>query len=157
MRSLIALALCLALTSCASSGRQITQQQFDQVQAGKTTTADLVSLFGDPNSRVYNSDGTQTLIWTYVYVGFAGVGTKVQSASINIGPDGTVQGYTRSGNTPIAAPASFAKAPVAASSSPASTQPLDKQAWQALQLKKLQDSNASYEEYQVRYKKIMGE
>jgi len=34
---------------------------------------------------------------------------------------------------------------------------LDKKAWQDQQLKKLQESDVSYEEYQVRYKRIMGE
>lgn len=158
MRCLTAFALCLALSGCASSGHKITQQQFDQVQAGKTTTADLIGLFGEPNSRVYNSDGTQTLIWSYVYVGFAGIGTQIQTASMNIGSDGTVQGYTRSGNAPVPSSAGFAK-PVATAplSTPASGPALDKKAWQDQQLKKLQESDVSYEEYQVRYKKIMGE
>lgn len=34
---------------------------------------------------------------------------------------------------------------------------LDKKAWQDQQIKKLQESDVSYEDYQVRYKKIMGE
>ncbi len=159
MRCITVLALCLALSGCASSGHKITQQQFDQVQAGKTTTADLIGLFGEPNSRVYNSNGTQTLIWSYVYVGFAGIGTQVQTASMNIGSDGTVQGYTRSGNAPVPSSAGFAKSPTPASAAPTQVPgvALDKKAWQDQQLKKLQDSDVSYEEYQVRYKKIIGE
>jgi hypothetical protein len=34
---------------------------------------------------------------------------------------------------------------------------LDREAWQNQQIKKLQDSDVSYEEYQAKYRKIMGE
>lgn len=44
-----------------------------------------------------------------------------------------------------------------AAPAPVSGPALDKKAWQDQQLKKLQESDVSYEEYQVRYKKIMGE
>lgn len=45
----------------------------------------------------------------------------------------------------------------AAPASGASAQTLDKEAWQAQQIKKLQEANVSYEEYQKRYREIMGE
>ena len=48
--------------------------------------------------------------------------------------------------------------PAAALAPSSSTvQPLGKKAWQDQQIKKLQESDVSYEEYQIRYKKIMGE
>lgn len=52
-----------------------------------------------------------------------------------------------------AAPANQALSP----SGTSTAKPLDKKAWQDQQLKKLQDSDVSYEEYQVRYKRIMAE
>lgn len=114
MRILYTCALALILGGCAASGQKVTQQQIDQVQAGRTTTAQLIDLFGEPNTRVYNSDGSQILAWGYAYVGFAGIGTEVQSVSMIIGPDGTVQGYSRSGTNPSPTPATFSKpAPIA--------------------------------------------
>ena len=73
--------------------------------------------------------------------------TKVKLAGVSFGPV-EIQGATPAGGAPVAP-----YVPAA----PAAQQPLDKQAWQSQQLKKLQDSNVSYEEYQRRYREITGE
>lgn len=155
MRAIIVIALIVAIAGCATSGRKITQAQLDQVVSGQTTRSDLVSLFGAPTSEIYNSDGTSVLGWGYAHVGFAGIGTEVQGVSMIIGPNGTVQGYSRTGSAPsLAAPARIS----ATDTQPSQTaQPLSEQAYKEQQLRDLSQQNLPYEEYQKRYRQIMGQ
>lgn len=88
------------LYGCATSGRKITEAQIANIQQGKTTQAELVSSLGQPTSFSQNSDGSKVLGWGYAHVGFAGIGTEVQGFSVVIGPDGTVQSFTRTGTNP---------------------------------------------------------
>ena len=158
MRILYTCALTLILSGCAASGQKVTQQQIDQVQAGRTTTAQLIDLFGEPNTRVYNSDGSQILAWGYAYVGFAGIGTEVQSVSMIIGPDGTVQGYSRSGTNPYPTTSSFSKPdPIAPVSEPQSSAPLSREDYKQTQVQQLMQQSLPYDEYQKRYREIMAQ
>jgi hypothetical protein len=161
MRSIIVLALAVLTAGCVHSGRYVGEKQLSQVVAGQTTERDLVRIIGEPMSRTYNADGSQAVGWTYVRFGlFFGLGTNAQTVSLSIGPDGTVSGYSRSSSKPIAAAPISKPAPAATAPSTPILQShgapaLDKKAWQDQQIQKLQDSDVSYEEYQVRYRKIM--
>ncbi len=134
MRTIIALAIILTLTACATSGRKITQAQLAQVVSGQTTRGDLIAMFGPPTSEVYSSDGTQ------------------------IGADGTVTGYTRTGSAPLNQTAT-AQPVTPQATAPASVQPqpLGEQAYKQQQVDQLMQQNLPYEEYQKRYRQIMGE
>lgn len=92
--------LAILLAGCATSGQRITQDKMDQVINGQTTRADLITLFGAPTSETYNSDGSQLLAWGYAHIGFMGIGTEVQSLAVKVGPDGRVDGFSRTGATP---------------------------------------------------------
>lgn len=87
--------LALLLAGCATSGREITQSHVNQVVEGQTTRADLVAMLGQPNTMTQNHDGTSVLGWGYAHIGFMGIGTRLQAFSVILGPDGTVQGYSR--------------------------------------------------------------
>lgn len=156
MRAIIALAIILTITACATSGRKITQTQLEQVVSGQTTRSELVAMFGPPTSEVYSSDGTQILGWGYAHVGFMGINTEVQGVSMVIGADGTVTGYTRTGSAPISqtAPAHSVAQPAPA---PGQPQPLGEQAYKQQQLDQLMKQNLPYEEYRERYRQITGE
>lgn len=95
MLKLSTVALLLLLAGCATSGREITQSQMDQIVEGQTTRSDLIAMLGQPNSVTRNHDGTHVLGWGYAHVGFMGIGTRIQGFSVILGPDGTVQGYSR--------------------------------------------------------------
>jgi outer membrane protein assembly factor BamE (lipoprotein component of BamABCDE complex) len=60
MRTVLLMAVMLALVGCASSGTRIEPAQLDQVRKGQTTVADIVKRFGRPNFLSKNWDGTQT-------------------------------------------------------------------------------------------------
>ena len=97
---LVSAVMAAALVGCATSGTKITQEQLDQVVQGKTTRAEVVSLFGQPTSVSMNSDGTQILGWGYAHVGFAGIGTEVQGLSVVFDDKELVKAYTRTGSSP---------------------------------------------------------
>ncbi|KQQ60123.1 hypothetical protein ASF84_05275 [Pseudomonas sp. Leaf127] len=163
MSRFLILAACLAVSACVSSGRYVTEEQLAQVESGKTTGADLVRIIGEPTSRTYEADGSQIMAWGYARIGmFFGIGTKVQSTALKLGPDGTVRGYTRAGSGPVKATPLKQAAPVqapapAAPIAPATAAPLSKQAYQEAQIEQLMQQNLPYDEYQKRYKAIMGQ
>ena len=103
MRITSILALTVLLTGCSNTiGTKMTQGQLDQVVSGKTTSADLVELFGQPTRVVQNSDGTHMLEWGYARAGFAGMGNEIQGVSMDIDKDGTVKSFRHSGIAPTA-------------------------------------------------------
>jgi len=60
MRTVLFMAVILALGGCTSSGTKIEAVQLEQVRKGQTTVADIVRRFGRPNFLSKNWDGTQT-------------------------------------------------------------------------------------------------
>lgn len=156
MRAAAIVVIALALAGCATSGTKITQGQLNQVVSGQTTRSDLVRLFGPPTSEVYGSDGTQVMGWGYAHVGFAGIGTEIQGVSMITGPDGTVSGYTRTGSAPDTGLA-MAIPTAAPAQQVTAEQPLSEQAYRRQQLDLLMQQNLPYEEYQKRYRQIMGQ
>lgn len=109
MRSILVASIVLTavLSGCASSGKEITQEQVDRIVQGQTTQDQLISIFGKPMAEQYNSDGSRVLTWGYAYVGFMGAGTETQGLSVILGPDGKVTGYSRAGSSP--SPARFGR------------------------------------------------
>ena len=101
MRIMSTLVLAILITGCSNTfGTKITKSQMDQVVSGRTTSADLVALFGKPTRIIQNSDGTQDLEWGYAKVGFAGIGNEMQGVSFAMGKDGTVKSYKSEGISP---------------------------------------------------------
>lgn len=150
-KMVLGLSMALLLSGCASSGTKISQYQLDELVKGRTTSSEVIERFGPPTSVTQNSDGTQAFGWGYAYVGFAGIGTEVESVSVLIGQDGTVSSYTRSGSTVGGATSTYA-APA-----PVTPGPLSKSQYKQIQLQKLTDQNLPYDEYQKRYKEIMAQ
>ena len=78
MRKILVASIVLTavLSGCASSGKEITQEQVDRIVQGQTTQDQLISIFGKPMAEQYNSDGSRVLTWGYAYVGFMGLAPK---------------------------------------------------------------------------------
>ncbi|PWU30699.1 hypothetical protein DK254_00135 [Pseudomonas sp. RW407] len=159
MRTLaIAIMASILLTSCAIVGKRITDAQMQQVIPGKTDRQDLVALFGNPISETLDSDGNRTLGWSYVNTGFMGIGTEIQSVGIQLGPDGTVTRFTRGGTAPISPYERTVRPAPTASTTGQPAALVSREQWQQQQLEKLNaETGLSYDEYQRRYRQIMGE
>ncbi|MHA5669125.1 hypothetical protein ACVSKH_30320, partial [Pseudomonas aeruginosa] len=65
MRNILVASIVLTavLSGCASSGKEITQEQVDRIVQGQTTQDQLISIFGKPMAEQYNSDGSRVLTW----------------------------------------------------------------------------------------------
>jgi len=70
------------MIGCASSGRQIHDTQVKRIVIGETTKDEMISMFGNPLSQGYGTDGKMTMIWNYVYVGPFGLGMKQQNLAV---------------------------------------------------------------------------
>jgi hypothetical protein len=100
IRIVLAVSVVLCLTSCASY--EITQSKLNQIRKGSTTEADLVELFGPPDTEWSGFQGNISLDWFrsegpsiagYLPVvgQFAGgLDLDVQQLSVVIGPGGRV-------------------------------------------------------------------
>lgn len=53
------------LTGCAASGVQVTDQQVQGFQVGKSTYADVVATLGEPTTVTSSSDGNRTAVYSY--------------------------------------------------------------------------------------------
>jgi len=51
---------------CVSAGREVTQKDMAGIEKGKTTTVDVKSRLGKPNSQTIDSEGRQ--IYTYFFI-----------------------------------------------------------------------------------------
>jgi outer membrane protein assembly factor BamE (lipoprotein component of BamABCDE complex) len=67
MKSLIAVVTAVVvLTGCgATSGTKVTDQQLAQMQVGKTSYGDAVSVLGQPNGETVLPGGKRILVWAY--------------------------------------------------------------------------------------------
>lgn len=159
MRTIVAATLIsVLLTGCAVVGKRITDAQMQQVIPGKTDRQDLVALFGNPISETLDSDGNRTLGWSYVNTGFLGIGTEIQSVGIQLGPDGTVSRFTRGGTAPISPYERTVRPAPIANTAAGQPAPASREQWQQQQLDKLNaETGLSYDEYQRRYRQIIGQ
>ena len=54
------------IVGCASTGNNFDDSKVSQIKKGETTEADLLQMFGQPQSRSLNSEGQTILTWSYV-------------------------------------------------------------------------------------------
>jgi hypothetical protein len=86
MRILRIAALCAALGGCASSGVQVTQEQAQSFQVGRSTYGDVVASLGPPTTTTMTSGGQKYAVYSY-----AAVSSRPQNFIPYIGP--LVSGY----------------------------------------------------------------
>lgn len=105
MHKLIIAAIALALLiGCASSGVKVDPDKTKQIVEGQSTKADVIALFGNPNMVTMDTNGKETLMYSYAktkagiinFIPVAGVfsqeyNTEVQQYIVLIGTDGKVE------------------------------------------------------------------
>src|ERR1700737_255002 len=85
-------ALCGALAGCASSGVQVTREQAQSFQIGRSTYSDVIASLGQPPSTTMTSGGQKYAIYSY-----AAVSSRPQNFIPYIGP--LVSGYDTKSST----------------------------------------------------------
>lgn len=86
MRLIAIMAVAVLIASCAASGVQVTEQQAQSFQVGKSTYADVVTGLGEPTTNTVSSSGTRVAVYSY-----AAVQSRPQNFIPYIGP--LVSGY----------------------------------------------------------------
>ena len=86
------MALCGALAGCASSGVQVTQEQAQSFQIGRSTYSDVIASLGQPTSTTMTSGGQKYAMYSY-----AAVSSRPQNFIPYIGP--LVSGYDTKSST----------------------------------------------------------
>ncbi len=106
IRNLFATLLVLCLASCASQYSSITPSAVNQIRPGITTEADLLQLFGPPDTRLSTIQGVTSLVWFRslgpnpagylpVFGQFmGGLDLEVQQLSVLVSRSGRVTSYT---------------------------------------------------------------
>lgn len=97
------------LLGCASVGENFDERNVSQIKKGETTEAELLQMFGEPQNRTEDSEGTSTLQWTYTesvtkgesFIPYAGPflgGSRSKSKTLNvILRDGKVVSFASTG------------------------------------------------------------
>lgn len=100
MRIVYKLIVALFIISCATSivGRDFNLVDVDKLEEGKTTTSEVMQIFGQPMSKTVTSEGIE--VWIYIHSKASGsiyteIKSKVKSMSITF-KDGVVSSFTRS-------------------------------------------------------------
>lgn len=65
MKSLAFILIALALSACASTGRQVSQAQLSDFKKGETTIDEVVAKLGTPTTTTLSSDGTRSLSYVF--------------------------------------------------------------------------------------------
>ena len=78
--------ICGFLGACAATGVQVTEQQAQTFQVGKSTYADVVANLGEPTSVTSSSNGNRVAIYSY-----SAVASRPQNFIPYIGP--WISGY----------------------------------------------------------------
>ena len=99
----ISIALSLLVIGCATYGRKLDQSKVDQIEKGKTTRQEVLSLIGSPDQMTRDGNGNVTLTYMFVratakpasYIPIVGAfagGANVQNqmVMVTVGPDGVV-------------------------------------------------------------------
>jgi len=99
----------LSLAGCVSSGTQVTEQQAEQFQKGRSTEADVVAKLGSPNGISRLSDGSHVAVYTHIeaaaraatYIPIVGLmaggaDSKLTTVAFTFGPDGLLKDWTSS-------------------------------------------------------------
>lgn len=65
-KAIIFSAIIVLISACSNSvGRNIDADGVQQIHKGSTTRAELISLFGQPDTETPYPDGQKLLMWTY--------------------------------------------------------------------------------------------
>jgi outer membrane protein assembly factor BamE (lipoprotein component of BamABCDE complex) len=99
------------LAACAASGVQVSEQQAQSFQVGKSTYADVVGQLGDPTSSVADSTGSRVVTYSYSaaqsrpqnfipYIGpyISGYDTKSSAVTFTFDSRGVLKGSTSTQN-----------------------------------------------------------
>lgn len=109
IKCIIATLAAAFLVGCASTGNNFDESKISQIKKGESTEADLTALFGTPQNRTVDSEGTTMLSWVYAetkvkgesFIPYAGAflgGGRSKSKTLNVALlDGKVKSYTLSG------------------------------------------------------------
>lgn len=92
MRKNLAIAAALLLAGCVSMGTNYDVGAVDRLQVGMTK-AEVISLLGQPNQIVTNSDGSERLVW--VHSTGSMLGANARSVGLPFGPDGRLTDVPR--------------------------------------------------------------
>ena len=83
------------LASCATVGKEISEQKVSQIKKGVTTEQTLVNEFGKPYAETVDSDGNKSLVWTYAHATAFSAG-QGKSLSVKLDKNGVVENYALS-------------------------------------------------------------
>ena len=93
LRIIVVLIISITMMSCASNGTKIEKSNVEKIVAGKTTKTEMITVFGNPLSQSFNSDGKLSMIWFYVYVGPFGTGMEQQNLAVLFDDNEVVEKY----------------------------------------------------------------
>lgn len=152
---LLAGVLVAGIAGCASTtiGKPFPANNVAQLQLGVSTTTDARSLLGAPYQVMTNQSGEQLFVWQYIRSdatsGFASVDvqTSQQSVALVFSPEGRLLRAEKLINTP-----SPVGRPVVTAATPA---PVGASVQE--QIDELNSQRLPYEEYQRRYRAIVGQ
>jgi hypothetical protein len=104
---ILLLSACLLCSGCMAAGTQVQEAQLTQFHKGHTTTDQVTSALGDPNSNTILPDGSRLLCYTYVQAtvrpetfipivgGFVGgADTHSNATCFQFAENGIMKGYT---------------------------------------------------------------
>ncbi|WP_210768835.1 hypothetical protein [Zestomonas carbonaria] len=154
-----ALAGLVLLAGCATAtiGKPFPANNVALLRTGISTTAEARSLLGEPHQVQTNQFGETWYIWQYIRsdatagLVSTNVQTSHQQAILAFGPDGRLLRAQQLINVPAPIAQAPAQAVPATSAQPGAVKS------QEQQLQELQSTPMSYEEYQRRYREIMGQ
>jgi outer membrane protein assembly factor BamE (lipoprotein component of BamABCDE complex) len=66
MRYVLVIIALFVFTACMSMGTKVDQDKLTRFEKGKTTYAEVIQQLGKPTQSTLNSDGTRTVVYTYV-------------------------------------------------------------------------------------------
>ncbi|MEI7247971.1 hypothetical protein WCT80_17665 [Pectobacterium carotovorum] len=93
----ISIVVSLALSACASVGKNFDESQLANIHKGSTTEQSVISYFGSPMSQSVDSDGNRIFMWTYSHATAFG---KAEGKTLMIQfSNGVVKNYTVSKTT----------------------------------------------------------
>ena len=105
----IAIAAMLTLAGCATSGREISANQMNAMEKGKTTYSEVVQRLGKPTVDTVAADGNRTTLYNFSKAGIKGAtfvpivglfagGMNVSGSSVtfNFDPAGVLKDYSTS-------------------------------------------------------------
>lgn len=104
-----ALAVCISVAGCASSGVRVKDEQLAEFVPGKTTKQDVIARLGVPTSSMRNSDGSSMIMYTYseartrattfipiVGLFAGGVDTNATNVMLQFDPEGKLLSHSSS-------------------------------------------------------------